>query len=73
MQIDSFLVKFWSFSILSDELAQLKMNYTSNVHTISDINNTLKENIEECHNLGKDGTKHSNPCIKCGNIEEVWT
>ena len=37
----------------SDQLAQLKMNYTSNVHTISDIKNTLKENAEQCVNLGE--------------------
>ncbi|CAB3981261.1 Hypothetical predicted protein [Paramuricea clavata] len=38
---------------VSDELAQLKMNYTSNVHTISDIKNTLKENAQQCVNLEK--------------------
>ncbi|XP_028391567.1 coiled-coil domain-containing protein 178-like isoform X2 [Dendronephthya gigantea] len=38
---------------VSDELAQLRMNYTSNVHTISDMKNTLKENAEQCVNLEK--------------------
>jgi hypothetical protein len=43
------------FLIYSDQLAQLKMNYTSNVHTISDIKNTLKENAEQSVNLGEFG------------------
>ena len=38
---------------ISDQLAQVKMNYTSNVHTISDIKNTLKENAEQSVNLGE--------------------
>ena len=43
------------FLIYSDQLAQLKMNYTSNVHTISDIKNTLRENAEQSVNLGEFG------------------
>ncbi|XP_046860613.1 structural maintenance of chromosomes protein 4-like isoform X3 [Xenia sp. Carnegie-2017] len=36
---------------VSDELAQLKMDHTSNVHIINDIKRTLKENDQQCLNL----------------------
>lgn len=37
----------------SDELAQLRMYFTSNTHTMNDIRNTLRENAEQLVILGE--------------------
>ena len=44
------LISCWS--LCSDELAQLKMYFTSNTHTMNDIRNTLRENSEQLVILG---------------------
>ena len=42
-----------SFCVLnSDELAQLRMYFTSNTHTMNDIRNTLRENEAQLGILG---------------------
>lgn len=43
----------FSLFINSDELAQLRMYFTSNTHTMNDIRNTLRENAEQLVILGK--------------------
>ena len=43
----------------SDELAQLKMYFTSNTHTMNDIRNTLRENAEQLVVLGEAASLHA--------------
>ena len=45
-----------SCSLNSDELAQLRMYFTSNTHTMNDIRNTLRENTQQLVILGEYGT-----------------
>ena len=47
------MYSFIIFVHYSDELAQLRMYFTSNTHTMNDIRNTLRENTEQLVILGK--------------------
>ena len=47
------LLGFFTLNSCSDELAQLRMYFTSNTHTMNDIRNTVKENAEQLVILGE--------------------
>lgn len=47
------VVDFYFLYTCSDELAQLKMYFTSNIHTMNDIRSALAENTEQAMVLGK--------------------
>lgn len=59
----------FSLFINSDELAQLRMYFTSNTHTMNDIRNTLRENAEQLVILGKHSKNYAPSCL---NIS-FWT